>query len=148
MALPNLPDEDHIVRLVPWSKLFKDEDDNVLGVSAEAFVPRKDDPTLSVNWLERVSGSSQQQLQTAATLIQDTQSSKKIGPKARLARLNVGQTKSISLEQGSKIRIVHAPIEGNEPHSEIRQMPVDDRVLQDRIASDAVLDITAFGDIL
>jgi hypothetical protein len=29
--ITNLPDEDHVMRYVPWKKLRRDEDDNVLG---------------------------------------------------------------------------------------------------------------------
>lgn len=56
-----IPDSDHIARHVPWSKLRKDEDDNVLGVLGEAFRRREGEGALSVNWVEYFEGEPGQQ---------------------------------------------------------------------------------------
>lgn len=53
----DLPDQDHVVRYVSWTKLLRDENDNVLGVHGEAFALRPaDNSALSVNWLEFYDG--------------------------------------------------------------------------------------------
>lgn len=52
-----LPDGDHIMRHIPWSKLRKDENDNVLGFLPQAFQLRPQENSLSVNWLEFFDGN-------------------------------------------------------------------------------------------
>jgi hypothetical protein len=148
MAITNLPDDDHILRLVPWSRVRKDEDGNVTGILGEAFRLKDGEQSLSVNWMERIPGEQAERLRAAARLIRDTQDSKKIGPKSRLARLQVGKTKNLSATKNAKIRIVHEPIEGNEPHSSIRQISRDDLELLEIIASEAVIDHFQCGPLL
>lgn len=137
MAATNLPDDDHILRYVPWQRVAKDADDNVLGILAQAFELRPDEEGLSVNWLERVSGNLDQRLRTAVQLMSGTMN---IGSKGRLAQLNVGNTKRIALNHQAKIRIVHDPEIGNEPHSSIRQLPREDAILREALAREAVTD--------
>jgi hypothetical protein len=52
----NLPDEDHVVRYVPWGRLRRDEDENVLGFLPQAFQLRQEEDYLSVNWLQYYDG--------------------------------------------------------------------------------------------
>src|SRR5437868_1468946 len=54
-----LPDEDKVVRNIPWNRLRRDEDDKVLGFLGIAFELRPDsqsltgvEDSLSVNWIE------------------------------------------------------------------------------------------------
>jgi len=54
--ITNLPDEDHVMRFVPWGRLRKDEDDNVLGFLGDAFKLKPNEDHLSVNWLEYFGG--------------------------------------------------------------------------------------------
>lgn len=93
-------------------------------------------------------GDQQSQLKEAAKLIQATQKSGKVGVKARLAVSQVGKLKQICKDNGSKVRIVHEPVAGNEPHSSIRQIPRDDQVLLEAIAREAVDSHHTFGDLL
>jgi|KBSSwiStaDraftv2_1062776.scaffolds.fasta_scaffold144287_4 hypothetical protein len=148
MAITNIPDEDHVLRLVSWQRVRKDEDDNVTGILGEAFRRKPDEDALSVNWQERVTGALIDQLRAAARLIRDTQESKKIGAKSRLARLQVKATKEIAKKRGAKIRIVHEPVDGNEPHAAIRQLPDDDLELLEMIASEVVVDHHQCGPLL
>src|ERR1700712_3895951 len=50
----NLPDQDHVVRCVGWTKLRRDGEDNdrVIGFLGTAFQRNPDHDGLSVNWLE------------------------------------------------------------------------------------------------
>ena len=142
---PNLPDEDHIARLVPWARVAKDSDDNPIGILGAAFQLRENEEGLSVNWLERVSDDPSQQAIETIRLIS---CQRKVGSKARLAILNVGSTHQIALARNRKIRIIHAPIDGNEPHSEIRQFPDDDSQLLDMLATDGLVQNIHCGPLL
>ncbi len=119
-----------------------------MGVLPQAYQRRENEEFLSVNWLEREPGDQQTRLQVAAKLIQGTQKSGKVGAKARLAVSQVGKFKQICQDNGSKVRIVHEPVDGNEPHSSIRQIPRDDQVLLEAIAREAVDSHHAFGQLL
>jgi hypothetical protein len=141
MAQPNVPDEHHIARYVPWGRLEKDKDNNVVGYLPQAFERREDEDALSVNWVERTKGSIGTRLRTAAKFIRDTQKSKTLGSKGRLAILNVGAVKQTCITHGHRVRIVHQPISGNEPHSGIRQLPRDDLELLDAITEQVLCDV-------
>lgn len=146
MTTPNLPDEDHIVRYVPWTRVAKDADDNVLGILPEAFQRREDEDGLSVNWLERVGASDMAAaLQATVSLIGNTM---KVGKKARLTVSNVHKFKDICAQRGQQVRIIHAPEEGNEPHSEVRRIPRDDLRLLEDLAAGAVLSHHCCGDLI
>ena len=119
-----------------------------MGILPHAYQRREDENALSVNWLERVPGDQQTRLKEAAKLIQATQSSGKVGAKARLAVSRVGKFKQTCKANGSKVRIVHEPVEGNEPHSSVRQIPRDDQVLLEAIAREAVEGHYTFGELL
>ena len=71
-----------------------------------------------------------------------------MGAKARLAVSQVGKFKQVCKDNGSKVRIVHEPENGNEPHSSIRQIPREDLVLLEAVAREAVDSHHAFGELL
>jgi hypothetical protein len=52
MPITYLPPEDHVVRYVPWARLRKDEEDNVIGVLGAAFRLREGEEYLSATWAE------------------------------------------------------------------------------------------------
>ena len=135
MSQNNVPDEDHIVRYVSWQRVDKDADGNVRGILAEAFRRKSDEDGLSVNWLERAAAPAAQKLKkTVELLTKDL----KIGPKSRVAVANVAVFKKVCGRRNAKIRIVHIPVDGNEPHSEVRQFPRDDDELLELLAVEAV----------
>lgn len=83
-----IPDDDHVVRYVRPS-LVDDET-----VDGSAFVLRKGEPTLSVNWLEAFGGADQEyQLNEVRRL-----SRLQLARSGRFAKLNVGETKRHVLE--------------------------------------------------
>lgn len=135
MSQNNLPDEDHIVRYVPWKHVAKDADDNVSGIMGEAFRRRPEEDGLSVNWLERADAPAASKLKKTVELLT---SGLRIGPKARIAIANVADLKRVCSSRNAKIRIVHIPVEGNEPHSEMRQFPRDNDELLELIAAEAI----------
>ncbi|HTM95620.1 MAG TPA: hypothetical protein VL100_07375 [Croceibacterium sp.] len=136
MSQPNLPDKDYIVRFVPWGRVRKDADDNVVGISAEAFRRREDEDGLSVNWLERAHENPAIQLAATATIFQNTM---KVGAKARMAVANVGKFKDICAAHNSRVRIVHVREPDNDPHSEVRQLPRDNAEQLEVLATEAIV---------
>jgi hypothetical protein len=64
-----LPPDHHVVRYVPWSKLRRDENDNVLGVLGEAFRRRDEEKALSATWLEYFSGDRDAQVTGAVQTV-------------------------------------------------------------------------------
>jgi hypothetical protein len=136
--ITNLPNEDHVMRYVPWTKLRKDEDDNVLGFLGEAFKLKPDEPYLSVNWLEHFDGDREVKIQAAVKTFRSTL---KVGTKSAFGIGNVGRIKEICRVRGANVRIVHEPEEDNQSHSAIRRFPRDDVMLLDALAADAFLEL-------
>lgn len=133
MKNQSLPPDDHVVRVVPFKKLRRDENDNVLGISHVAFELRPVDDGLSVTWLEYFAGDRSEML-TAA--VQALRASKfKPAPKAGFAIGQVGAIKATCLEYGAKIRIIHAPTDDNKAHVEVRQLPRDSAALLEALAA-------------
>lgn len=147
MSQPNLPEGDHFARYVPWAKVDKDADHNVRGILWTAFQRRENEDGLSVNWLERT-GSPDQGVAMRVTVGLLSSGGLEVKRKARLAISNVRQFKDICAARETKVRIVHAPDDGNEPHSEIRQIPRDDQALLEDLAWNAVLCHHACGDFM
>ncbi|MGT2502529.1 hypothetical protein ACVOMS_20245 [Bradyrhizobium guangxiense] len=52
MPIAYLPETDHCVRYVPWARLRKDEEDNVIGILGAAFRLRDEEDYLSATWAE------------------------------------------------------------------------------------------------
>ena len=136
-----LPDEDRVVRNVPWTKLRKDAEDNVLGFLPTAFELKPDETTstgledsLSVNWLEYFMESE--------TRIRDCiwamRKARSLGPKSAFAIGRVGTVKQACLDRGFRVRIIYEPMDGNLSHAGIRRLPPnDDLQLLDALAKEA-----------
>ena len=129
----NLPEDDRVMRSVSWSRLRRDEDDNVLGFLPQAFQLRDGEEALSVNWIEF--------FENATTRIRDciwaVRKTRNVGSKSAFAIGKVGKIKETCLSRSYKIRIVHEPKEGECSHSAIRRLPLDDFNLLSALAEDA-----------
>ena len=137
----NLPNQDHVIRHVPYSKLRKDEDDNILGFLPEAFALKPIEETkksISVNWLEYFSGDHEVRTERA---IQGLRTTKSIGKKSAFAIGNVGNVKEVCKRNGAIIKIVYAPTDDNPSHSAIRHLPKDDLSLLQALATDAFCEL-------
>ncbi len=53
----NLKDEHHVVRVVPFGKLRRDEHGTILGIDYTAFLRRENEDGLSVTALEYFAGA-------------------------------------------------------------------------------------------
>jgi hypothetical protein len=96
--ITNLPDSDHVMRYVPWRKLLRDGDDNVLGFLPEAFeLPNEE--YLSVNWVEFFPDPATR----IRDCIWDLRKSRKTGAKSAFAVGNVGRIKEVCLQSGYKV---------------------------------------------
>lgn len=130
-----IPDKDHVMRYVPWSRLRKDENDNVIGILGEAFALRCDEEGLSVTWLEYFLGAQNDQI------IQAVHKNRKCLVAMPKSGFAIGKVSDISSEcnkrnRHKKIRIVYMPTSCNKAHAEVRSLPRDDAELLDLLAAD------------
>jgi len=132
-----LRDEERVVRFVPWGKLRKDEDDNVLGPLPAAFELREDEEYLSVTWCEFFAGTPDEQLRCAIEAIRS--SNLTVGAKARFAVGEVGPIKRVAegRPNARKLRIIHEPEDDNAAHVAVRHWPREDAELMDLLAASA-----------
>jgi hypothetical protein len=136
----NLPDEDHVMRYVPWTRLRKDEDDNVLGFLPQAFELKLDEDALSVNWIEFYDGDWQTKIRDSVKAIRRS-FDREIGKKSAFGIAKIRRVKEICLEAGVRVRIVHEPEERNPAHSTMRRLPREDLNLLQALADDAFVDL-------
>ncbi len=128
-----LPPNHRVLRYVPWAKLRKDEDDNVIGVLWIAFKLRFNEEYLSATWVEFF--KSDEPVVDAIHAIR--LSNIGVRPKSGFA---IGVVKRIDEECKSRkrrIRFLHEATEDNVAHAAIRGWPADDDELLERLAEDA-----------
>lgn len=140
----NLPDQDHVIRHVPWARLLRDEDDNILGFLPEAFALRPEETSISVNWLEYFDGDHKARTKKS---IQGLRTTKNIGKKSAYGIGNVGNIKAVCQKSDVLVKIVYAPRNGNLPHSVMRHLPRDDLTLLKALATDAFCELVLNSDI-
>ena len=128
-----LPDDHHVVRYVPFSRLDTDADGKVIGLLFSAFQRKDTENGLSVTWLEYFAGDHQARIVAAAQAIRA--SAMTVGKKSGFAVGGVGPIKAQCLDRGHKIRVIHSPEDDNKAHAELRQYPIDDRELLERLAT-------------
>ena len=141
----NLPPDDHVVRVVPFKKLRRDEDDNVLGISHVAFERRLGEEELSVTWLEYFAGNRSEMLNAAVQALRASEY--KPTPKSGFAIGQVGAIKATCEQYSAKIRIIHAPMDDNKAHSEVRQLPRDNVALLEALAASSWSELVMNADI-
>jgi hypothetical protein len=116
-----LPDADHVMRHVSYSKQMRDAEDNVVGFLPAAFEHREGEASLSMNWLEFYEGAH------SANVVACKASLKAIrgGGKALFGVAEVGKTKMIAKHNDKPVRIVFAPSSDLPSHSAVHiAMPV------------------------
>jgi hypothetical protein len=129
----SVPDEDHVVRFVPYAKLRKNDEGQVIGVLGEAFRLRVDEDYLSSSWLEFFDGNTDQRLIEVKVAQSKTHT---VGAKSGFSIGNVLKIKNACRDYGLKIRIEHEPTTENESHAAIRQFRSSDDELLDLLASE------------
>ena len=136
MKSQNLPDEHHVVRYVPHSRLDRDpSNDAPRGLLFTAFQRKEDEEGLSVTWMEYFSGDRKNQIHASVKAIRASNIT--VGAKSGFAIGKVAAIKKTCQEFKSKIRIIHFPELDNKAHSELRQFPRDDQTLLERLATES-----------
>lgn len=124
-----IPDQDHISRLCLPRTIAEDGQ-----IQAAAFVLRKDEEGLSVNWLEFLGCSSRED---EINEVRDVYNAKMtVGAKAKIAVLNVGQVcKKVLIEsiERRKLDVLHDPEEVDPSHSGIYNLRLDDELIAELI---------------
>lgn len=129
-----LPAEHNVVRYVPFSKLRKDENDNVIGVLGVAFKLRDSESYLSTTWLEYFAGNREEKIVSAVKAIRASSISP--GGKSGFAVGNVGSIIAACAARNHSIRVVHEPEDDNKAHASVRRMPRDDGELLEILAAE------------
>ena len=137
MPITYLPDDDHVVRYVPWARLRKTEDDVVIGVIGAAFKLRAGEDYLSATWLEYFKQATRQEnIKSAVKAIR--KSNIDVRPKSGFAIGNVGKVKEVCLADPKrhKVRVIHEREDDNEAHTALRAWPSDNDDLLELIAEE------------
>jgi hypothetical protein len=146
MTTTYIPTEDHVIRIVPWARLRKDADFNVVGIEAAAFRLRDKEPYLSATWLEFFKGSPRaKRLHAAVRAIR--KSNMRPTPKSGLAIGNVAKIVNQCASRNRRIRVIHEPEDDNRAHVALRQWPSDDEQLLELLARDAWSELVLNKDI-
>lgn len=140
----NIPDSDYVLRHVPWSKLQKDESNNVLGILPQALALREGEDGLSVNWVEHYEGGFDEKIVKA---IQDIRIAVKVGPKAAFGISTVIAIKDASRNTTKPIKVVYWPNPTNLSHTLIRHLPAEDIALLDALSKEAFSKLIYNSDI-
>ncbi len=129
-----IPDPHHVMRFVPKKHLIKDEDGNLTGgILPQAFqLKPKDEGRLSVTWLEYFAGAHTEQC-TAA--IKALRASLRIKPSDGFAVGQIADIKARCHSRRHQIRVVHSPVVGNKAHAEVLQLPENEAVLLEELAT-------------
>lgn len=137
MAIKYIPPEDHLVRYVPWSKLRKDENDNVVGILGAAFKLRETEDYLSATWLEFFAGTRSDSIRAAVHTIRNSDID--VRPRSGFAIGNVSRIEAVCLADPRKykIRFVHEEEPDNKAHVALRGWPRDNDALLERLAEEA-----------
>jgi hypothetical protein len=126
------------MRHASWTRLRKDEEDNILGFLPDAFRRNENHLSLSVNWLEYFGGNRRSQIEACVKMFRNTIT---VRPKSAFGIGNVGKIKEVCRSNGANVRIVHEPEENNPSHAGIRRLPSDDFTLLEALAADAFVEL-------
>jgi hypothetical protein len=131
----NLPPKDHIIRIVPYGRLAKDAEGNPIGLTAAAFQRKETEEGLSVTWREYFAGTEYERFIRAVRAIRASKF-----PPGKRAGYAVGEVEAVATacaRRGHKVRIIHMPEDDNKAHAEIRQMPREDDILLEDLATNS-----------
>ncbi|WP_294122788.1 hypothetical protein [Sphingomonas sp.] len=150
-----LPVGDEATRWVKRKFVGRDDNDQVIvdgngrptTVAPAAFELRDDEDALSVTWLQHFGPARAEHLPLAAEAVRVTQDSQKLSPQSAFVVGQVSAVISAGQDAGSKLRILHDPIDGNEGHTEIRRFPRDVGLLQTTLASEVFAERHLYDDV-
>jgi len=103
-------------------------------IQATAFMLRKDDDSLSVNWLEFLNCSSREsEITKIRTVYSETFT---VGARAKIAVLNVGKVRKKVLTEspdGRNLEVLHDPSMNDPSHTGIYKLKKDDELIAELI---------------
>ncbi len=122
------------MRFVPKKYLILDEDGNLTGgIRGDAFqLKPRDEGHLSVTWLEYFAGDHAVQRVAA---VKATRASLTVKPRDGFAVGQVGPIKARCASRRHDIRVVHAPVDGNNAHAEVLHLPENETILLEELAT-------------
>ncbi len=127
MSQINVPDESDLLRHVPWAKLRKDGEENVVGVLYSAFQLRDDESGLSVTWLDYFTGTDEEKFHAS---VAEFSKSYKPSPKSAFALCNAGKIRALTAKSSNNIRIITVDDDNNLAHAEIRRLNQEMELLE------------------
>jgi hypothetical protein len=139
-----LPDEDHVVRYVPWARLRKDEYDNVIGFLPQAFELRMNEDSLSVSWLEYFNGDREKQLHA---VVKELRNDRNLGKKSAFGVGKIEEIKRTCKDNNARVRIVYEPGRNIKSHSSIRNLPRNDLKLLEALAGEVFSELIRNIDV-
>jgi hypothetical protein len=136
MPITYLPDEHHVLRYVPWTKLRRDEEDNVIGVLGIAFRLREDEEYLSATWMEFFPGAKAVSAEAAIKAIRASKLTVTAKSGFALGNVKVIKDACEANARRHKIRIIHEEADDNRAHAALRGWPHDNEDLLSLIADE------------
>lgn len=138
-----IPDYQHVTRYIGARRIHPPSADGRIKPDSSAFLPRPDYPKgfgpeefVSVDWLEYFEGDLTDQLNGVRRALSARMT---LGAHAKLAILNVGETKAAGAKNGKSL-VIKTISEPNDPsHSGIYGLTPDDDIIAQEIANHAVL---------
>lgn len=145
-----IPDEDHVVRYVPYSRQARDADDNLVGNGLlwSALQQRETEASVSVNWLEYHDPAGELSKAERLKLVRDDLAAVyPIRPKGLMAIGNVGEIKSVCADAKSPVRVTHEPSGKNLSHAGIRRLPTEQDDLLETLAVEVFADTVLAAEV-
>lgn len=139
-----LLDTHHVMRYVPWAKLRRDGDDQVIGFLPGAFELREKEDHLSVNWLEHFPGDQEDQV---TECVKEFRGKFGVKKKSAFGVAEVGKIRDICQRSGKAVRIVYSPSPGNRSHASIQKLPREEFSLLEALAADAFTEMIMNSEI-
>lgn len=134
----------HVMRHVPWARLRRDADDNVIGFLPQAFELREAEQALSVNWVEYHDGGSGD---AKAACVKTFREMLDIKKKSAFGVGNVGKIGAIRGSTGKSIRTIYSPTNGNKSHSLMQGKPIEELAVQEMLATEIFTQLIKNSDI-
>lgn len=125
-----IPDCNHIIRYISPNKFIRDENLEVIGISWEAFKIKEPEEGLSVSWLEYFSGNRSAQESAA---IKGLRNSKLVVQKKSgfaIGKIHDIVQKCNYSKSTKETHVIYLPSTDNAAHSEVKNMPYNNSVLE------------------
>jgi hypothetical protein len=140
----DIPDDNHVVRAVPYRALRKDGAGNVIGLEYTAFElrPQINETYLSTAWLELSPG---EKLDRLVEIMNDLRKKNLAKPNGALAIGKVSKIKSAFPKR--KVRAIHHPKDWNLAYSQVTQTSNEERESLELLAASEWSELFTIAEI-